>query len=182
MPQSPPSGQNQTLLELIYAIKGLAQTVEFYHQDLLRQLEEAAKDRQKELDRIRDAVAKNGQSLAVLPITLSDRVEKLIDRLEDSVDDKLDDGWAEIKSGLVEVRNRLLEYGKAISSDSNGIVVESESPEREDVTGKIEVTEAGELRMAFSSGALKKIKYIIISLSTIGGGYGLWEVIKALFS
>lgn len=179
-------GQNQTLLELIYALKGLAQTVEFYHQDLARQLEEASKDRQRELDRIRDIVAKNAQAMAVLPITLSDRVEKLVGRLENDVDEKLDNVFRDLKTSVNEVRAKLDEFikDKDYPHAPQNVDIIASGPVQaasDDVTGKFELTKSGQIKVALHSSTLKKIWYVLLAAAGGGGLYGVWQAIQSMF-
>jgi hypothetical protein len=180
---TPGGGPNQTLLELIFALKGLAQTIEFYHQDLSRRLDEEGRSRKADLDRLtkdlRDVIAKNGQSLSVLPITLSDRVEKIVTRTQDEIDKSV----GEVRSAVSDVRSKLWEYmqvtERAISQSD--AVVESSRDDRADITGRIEVTEKGDIKLQFKSSILKKIWYGIIVIATGGGAYGFVKMIKELF-
>lgn len=174
--------QNQTLLELIYAMKSLAQQVEFYHQDLSRRLDEEIRSRQRDLARVLEMSGKNAQSLTVLPITLSDRVEKLLGRLEEEVEGKLD----EVTKAIEDVRRSLFEYtrttDRAISQNEMTAAVEKAREEKEDITGRIELTDKGEVRVRLNSALLKKIWYGVIVIATGGGAYGFVELIKKIIS
>lgn len=181
MPSNPTAsgGQNQTLLELIFALKGLAQTVEFYHKDLSQRLEEEAKARTREMEQLRSIIGKNAQALHVLPITISDRVEKLLDSLETEIDHKLED----VSGAVSEVRQKLWQYMKvterAISQTDSG-QVEMPADEKADITGKIEVTKGGEVKVQINSSLLKKLWLAIVVMAAGGGVYGLKEVLTAL--
>ena len=180
MPPAHQSGsQNQTLLELIYAMKSLAQQVEIYHQDLSRRLDEEIRARRSDVAQMLDLSGKNLQSVSVLPITLSDRVEKLLTRVEAEMDDRLED----IKTCLDEIRRLLYEYtrntDRAISHNEASAAVEAA---KEDITGRIELTEEGEVRVSLNSRVLKKIWYGVIVIATGGGAYGFVELVKSLFS
>lgn len=182
MPSAQQSGsQNQTLLELIYAMKSLAQQVELYHQDLSRRLDEEIRARRSDLARIIDLSGKNLQSVSVLPITLSDRVEKLLSRVESEMESQIGD----VKSAIDEVRRALQEYtrttDRAISHNEMNAAVEAVKEEREDITGRIELTEKGEVRVLLNSRVLKKIWYGIVVIATGGGAYGFVELVKRLF-
>lgn len=183
MPPHPTAsaGQNQTLLELIFALKGLAQTVEFYHKDLSQRLDEEAKARTRELEQLRVILGKNNQVLNVLPITISDRVEKLLDTLETEIDHKLED----VSGAVSEVRQKLWQYMKvterAISQTESSGEVEPVVDEKADITGKIEVTKAGDVKMQFNSKLLKKMWYAMIVLAAGGGVYGIKEALSSLF-
>lgn len=180
MPSAQQSGsQNQTLLELIYAMKSLAQQVEFYHQDLSRRLDEEVRSRRTDLARILDLSGKNLQSVSVLPITLSDRVEKLLSRVEAEMENKIGD----VRSAIDEVRRALQEYARttdrAISHNEATVNVARE--EKEDITGRIELTEKGEVRVLLNSRVLKKIWYGVVIIATGGGAYGFVELVKRIF-
>ena len=178
-PQSE-SLQNQTALELIYAIKGLAQSLEFLHSDLVRKLDESSKSQLKDLEQIRKHMDKSGQSLTVLPITLSDRVEKLIDGMEDRIDSK----FKEVHAALRDVNSRLADYtrttDRAISHNEMQAAVE-EAREGSDITGRIEVTEKGDVKVQLNSKVLKKIWYGVIVIATGGGAYSFIELLRRLF-
>lgn len=188
MPSAQQSGsQNQTLLELIYAMKSLAQQVEFYHQDLSRRLDEEIRARRTDLTRILDLSGKNLQSVSVLPITLSDRVEKLLSRVETEMEHQI----AEVKSAIDEVRRVLQEYtrtaDRAISQNEMTAAVEAATAkaeakdDKDDITGRIELTEKGEVKVLLNPHVLKKIWYGVIVLATGGGAYGFVELVKHLF-
>lgn len=180
MPQEPTArgGQNQTLLELIYSLKGLAQTVELMHQDLSRKLDEESKARARELDRLRDIVAKNSQALTVLPITFSDRVEKLVNGMKSDITQQL----LEVERATDRVMDKLEGYSRTAEraiSQNEGTVEPAE--EKGDITGKIEVSKDGDIRVWINSKWLKKIWYVLIVLAAGGGLYGLREAVKAIF-
>ncbi len=186
MPQQPTAGggPNQTLLELIYSLKGLAQTVEFFHQDLSRKLDEESKSRAREFDKLRDIVAKNSQAIAVLPITFSDRAEKLVNKLGVDVGEKLRD----VEDAVTEVRRALEGYSRtvdrAVSQNEMQAEVDARAQEvddKADITGRIEVTEGGQVKMQFNSKVLKKIWYGIVVLAAGGGAYGIKELVAAIF-
>lgn len=181
MPQDPTarSGQNQTLLELIFSLKGLAQTVEFLHQDLSRKLDEESKVRVRELNRLWDAITKSNQALTVLPITFSDRVEKLVGSIKQDVTSSLQ----EVEHAITRVTDKLEGYSRtaerAISQNEG--TVEHERDEKSDITGKIEVSKEGDVRVMINSKWLKKLWYVLLVLAAGGGLFGLKEVIKAIF-
>ncbi len=181
MPPANQSGnQNQTLLELIYAMKSLAQQVEFYHQDLSRRLDEEVRARQQDLARVLELSGKNAQSLTVLPITLSDRVEKLLGRLEEEMEGNLDG----VTRAIDEVRRTLHEYtrttDRAISQNEMTAAVEKAREDKEDIDGRIEVTDKGEVRVRLNSAVLKKIWYVVVLIATGGGAYGFVELVKKI--
>jgi hypothetical protein len=180
MPQS--GNQNQTLLDLIYALKSLAQQVEFYHQDLSRRLDEEVRVRRSDFARVLDLSGKNLQSVSVLPITVSDRVERLISRLEDALNGKFED----VKSAIDETRHTLQDYtrttDRAISHNEMTSAVEAAKSHKdhEDITGRVELTEKGEIRVLLNSALLKRIWVVVVVIATGGGAYGFVELIKKL--
>lgn len=186
MPQQPTQGggANQTLLELIYSLKGLAQTVEFFHQDLSRKLDEESKARARELERLRDIVSKNSQAISILPITFSDRAEKLVNKLGVEVGEKLRD----VEDAVTEVRRSLEGYSRTVDRavSQNEMQAEMEAKaqevdEKADITGRIEVNEKGDVKVQVNSAILKKIWYGIVVLAAGGGAYGIKEAIQAIF-
>jgi glyceraldehyde-3-phosphate dehydrogenase/erythrose-4-phosphate dehydrogenase len=181
MPPANQSGnQNQTLLELIYAMKSLAQQVEFYHQDLSRRLDEEVRARQRDLSRVLEMSGKNAQTLTVLPITLSDRVEKLLERLEQEMEGKLEG----VTRAIDDVRRTLHEYtrttDRAISQNEMTAAVEKAREDGQDITGRIELTDKGDIRVRLNSAILKKIWYGVVVIATGGGAYGFVELVKKL--
>jgi hypothetical protein len=185
MPQQPTQGggPNQTLLELIYSLKGLAQTVEFFHQDLSRKLDEESKVNRRELDRIRDLVGKNTQALATLPIIFSDRAEKLINKMAADMGEKLRD----VEDAVVEVRKSLDGYSRAAEraiSHSEGVaegIVESQDNDAADITGRIEVNDKGDIKVQVNSATLKKLWYALLVIAAGGGVYGIKQLVSAIF-
>ncbi len=188
MPQQPTQGggQNQTLLELILALKGLAQTIEFYHQNLSRKLDEEAKARLREIDKLRELIQKNTQAINVAPITFSDRAEKLMNNLRNDINEKLRD----VDDAVTEVRNKLEGYSRtaerAISQNESTHEAEEKAAlvqktdEKADITGRIEVTEGGEVKVQFNSKMLRRIWHAVLIAAAGGGLFGLKEAIQYL--
>lgn len=183
MPPAQQSGnQNQTLLELIYAMKSLAQQVEFYHQDISRRLDEEVRARRSDLVRMLDLSSTNLQALSTLPVTMSDRVEKLLSRVETEMESKIGD----VKAAIEEVRRALQEYTRTVdrATSHNEItpvpVAESTKNDRGDITGKIEVTESGDVRVSLNSRVLRKLWYVVVVVATGGGTYWFVELIRRI--
>lgn len=173
---TPGGGPNQTLLELIFALRGLAETVEFYHKDLSQRLDEEAKNRSRELDQLRAIVAKNGQSMHVLPITMSNRVEKLLGELTTDLDHRFED----LSGAVSEVRQKLWQYMKVTEraiSQADGSVEEVRD-DKSDITGKVELMENGHIKVLLHSKLVKRIGQGILLLATAGGAYGLGDLLK----
>lgn len=180
VPPTPGGGQNQTLLELIYSLKGLAQTVEFLHADLSRKLDEESAARKAEVTRLVDGLDKQNQALTTLPIIFSDRVERLISGIRQDINEKLRD----VDDAVTQVRNRLEDYSRtterAISQHDDGVVQE-EIREKAEVTGRIELTESGEVRVSLNSKLMRKMWYVLLFLAAGGGIYGLKQLLHVIF-
>lgn len=191
-PPSAPSGPNQSLLELIYAVRGLAQSVEYMHSDLRRLIEDDVNDRTSELRQFKDAFSKNSQALAVLPIQLSDRVENLLRRYEKSADGKVDDLMQEVEATLKELRDKLTQYvniheKKALVEDAvREVTGNHKIVKEEDITGRIELTKKGEIMLhgKFDWKKLAKAiaiaKWIMVTLAAGGGVAWLVHFIREL--
>lgn len=193
-PAQPPSssGPNQSLLELIYAVKGLAQSVEYMHSDLRRLIEDDGKDREQELRQLRDVVAKNAQALAILPIQASDRFENLLRRYEKGADSKIDSLMSDVETTLRELRDKLTQYVNL--HEKKGLVEEAvrevtgnhKAIKEEDITGRIELTKKGELMLQGKfdwkklQKALKIAKWVIITLAAGGGVAGIIQLVHTL--
>jgi len=181
MSQNPtPGGPNQTLLELILALKGLAQTFDIAHANLRSFLEAESKANSKEIDRLQNLVAKNNQSMSVLPITISDRVEKLIDRLEGDIDDKVEAMLREILIAITQVQDKFVNY---IQSKGEAVPEELlEGPKS--ITGRVEVHRDGTVGIEFRAEWAKKmiqgLKWASVGAALTGGGYGFLEFLRWL--
>jgi hypothetical protein len=174
---TPGGGPNQTLIELILALKGLAQTFDLAHANLRSLIESEAKASSKEIDRLRDLIAKNSQTLTVLPITISDRVEKLVDKLEEEIDEKVEAMLREVTVAVHQVHEKFILYletkGEAVPQE----ILESKT----NITGRVEVRRDGTVGIEFQAEWAKKmfsgLKYLAIG----GSGVGVFEAIRYVF-
>ena len=186
-PQTPNGSSQQTLLELIYALKGLAQTVELYHESISHKLDEHSQDRHVEIERLRDLISKNNQATTVLPITVSDRVEKLVAKLEVNLDKRFDGIFEETLEVLGEVRTKLAVYEKSVDRVERAITDNEETAvrhvdEEREVTGRIEVTDDGDVTVTLNTELLSKIwKYAKYGIALLGAG-GIAELIHRLLT
>lgn len=175
--QSPGRPPNQATIDLIYKIKGLAEIVEKYRDEISDQLERESRDRERELDRLRDLVTKNGQAIAVLPITVSDRLEKLISRLETNLDSKIGNTLDDVLDTLQDVKDKLTELIHTKSSE--------DSDKCDDTASKFEVLHDGTLNVILQSGwfvkAIKGAKYAVVTLAAGGGVVGVKEILSSIF-
>jgi plasmid maintenance system antidote protein VapI len=152
---TPGGGPNQTLIELILAIKGLAQTFELAHASLKNLIESDTKTTARELDRIRDMLSKNNQALSVLPITVSDRVEKLVNNLEKDLDEKIEAKGEAVPEELLE------------------------GPRQ--ITGRVEVRRDGTVDVRLQTVWIQRL-IMGLKISAVGaGGYGVIEILRQAF-
>lgn len=159
------------MLELIYAVKGLATNVEVMHQDLRRFVEEESYARDKELDKIKEIVSKNHQILNILPISTADRLDKLIDK-------KVDGVLEDVRTSLHDVRQKLLFYTR--TKDAIGAIPAAVADPMDDITGSFQIKK-DEVHLRFKTDALAKFwsvfKWVAAALAAGGGG---WAIIKNL--
>lgn len=191
LPPLPP-GPNQTALELIFAIKGLAQAVEFMHSDLRRLLESEGRDRDHELERLRDLLAAHKEAVSNLPNAIVDKFEKVVDKLEEQVDERVDGVLDDVRKSLNEVRQKLWYYLKdkekqQVQEETTNAVVRAITENERDVTGKIEISKQGELRLQakFDWKSLKSLimvgKWAGLGVAGLGGITWLVNFIRHLF-
>lgn len=103
-PASPPSSPEQlAMLEMIYAVRTLAENLDVMHRDLRSVIEADTKARDREIDRIKEIVQDSAQLLQVLPIQTADRLDRLIDR-------KVDGVLSDARHSLEELRTKLTIY------------------------------------------------------------------------
>lgn len=194
MPQSQQfTGQNQSLIELIVAIKGMAQTLEYMHSDLRRMLEDDSRDRDRDIEQLKELLGKNQQTLTVMPMAISDRVEviisKLSQRIEDTADNKVSTAIEDVRASLCDVSNKLRQYTteRQLESDMKVKIELAAQSLPPDVSGKIEIKNDGqvELRGRFQGSTLAKVyrvcRVIVIGLIYLGSAVGFTKVIFDLF-
>jgi len=174
---TPGGGPNQTLIELILALKGLAQTFDIAHSSLRSLIETEHKSNAREFDRIRDLIAKNNQSLSVLPITISDRVERLVDNLEKDIDDKVAVLLREINISVSQVQEKFVHYIQA-----KGEAVPQELLEGpKEVTGRVELRRDGTMDVRLQTAWITR-GVTILKWGTVGSaGYGIFEILRNFF-
>jgi hypothetical protein len=174
---TPGGGPNQTLIELILAIKGLAQTFELAHASLKNIIESDTKTTARELDRIRDMLSKNNQALSVLPITVSDRVEKLVNNLEKDLDEKIEAAIREITISVNQVHTTFVQYIKAKGESVPEELLEG--PRQ--ITGRVEVRRDGTVDVRLQTVWVQRL-VMGLKISAVGaGGYGVIEILRQAF-
>lgn len=167
-------GQSQTLIELILALKGLAQTFDLAHGNLKTLIENEAKANARELDRIRDMLGKNSQSLSILPITISDRVEKLLGNLEKDIDEKVESMIREVTVSVTQVQEKLVQYIQAKGEP----VPESLLEGPKEITGRIEVRRDGTVNVHLKTEWAKKVVMGLKWGAVGSAAYGAIELIR----
>jgi hypothetical protein len=150
------SSPNQTLIELIYALKSLAQQVELYHDDLLRRLDDEVNSRRHD------------------SATFAGRSERMLERLEAVLDSRI----GGVTKVIDEVRRVLDGHVRASEVAMNKVEA---IDDRGDVTGRIEVTDKGDIRVLMNSTVLRKIWYGLIAIATSGGVYGAVKAVQSIF-
>lgn len=166
----------QELLQLIYALKALAMTVDSMHQDLRRLLLEEGRDREHDLDKLRTSIERNQQTLQVVPITVSDRIESIIDRKVDGVMD-------DVRNSLIDLRQKLngyLDSKKGPAFDSGIVrkaIKDSEKEKDEDITGRIELHKGGAVKVLFGPSFFKRLKITLYVILGAGGAGGLVKLV-----
>lgn len=176
--------ENSRILELIYAIRGLAQALEDMHQDIRRTLEGESKDREKAFERFQDLLQKNSQALAAIPVLTSDRLEGIIQKRVDAVLD-------ETRRTLDDVRMKLwmvVGAPKGPEASGSGMTVREGIPVpiEERVSGRVEIHKDGEIKFSGGFNA-KRIatlwlvgKWILLALAAGGGIAGLTKLLQGL--
>ena len=186
MPTPPTEQQNQTVLELIYAIKGLSQALETMHEDLRNLLGEHDRLQEKAHEKIRDLIQEQTRNIDSLPVATADRMEALISK---RVDATLD----ETRRTLDDVRMKLWLYlgtPKGPDASGSGMTVRDGVPvpikKEEDVTGQVTLMGDGkmEVRGRFNAGKIAKLllvlKWVVASLAAAGGVAGIVKAILAI--
>lgn len=183
-PHNPNGDENSRVLELIYAIRGLAQALEDMHQDIRRQLEAEAEDREKEFERVKDLLTKNSQALSTIPVVTSDRLEGIIQKRVDAVLD-------ETRRTLDDVRMKLwmvVGAPKGPEASGSGMTIKEgiPIPIEERVSGRVEIHRDGEIKFSGGFNAKKVAtlwlvgKWILVSLAAGGGIAGLIKLLQGL--
>lgn len=175
---------NPELLELTYAIKLLAKTVEGVGEDLESVLERQGTihaDTQK----LKDEVTEIAQKLELLPLVLAGKLEDLIAK-------RTDEAFEDVRQSLNEMRNKLWSIKKQIKegTGSNPIPTPQQIEEWEKKHKKEEedglTIKQGKFKMnlPFSSGTLKTLKTLAVVLGSLfgllAGGGGVWALIDKI--
>ncbi len=172
--------QSQSTLELIYAIKGLAQALESMHSDLVRRLEEEGRERDRDIERLSADIEDIQRVVGSLPVTTADRIEATINRKVDGV---LDD----TRRALDDVRMKLwLHLGAPRGPDASGsgmTIKEGVPVPADNVTGRLTLLDDGNMKLEGKVNAAKLAKIAVIAkwvFISIAGAGGLAGIIKLI--
>jgi hypothetical protein len=179
-PPPRPGAPNQSTLELIYAIKGLAQALEQMHSDLVHRLEAEGRDRDRDIERISADIQDIQRVIGALPVATADRIEATINRKVDGV---LDD----TRRVLDDVRMKLwmhLGAPRGADASGSGMTIKDGMPApAENVTGRLTLMDDGHMKVEGKVNALKVAKavaiakWIFISIASVGGLAGIIKII-----
>lgn len=181
MPPTQPNGF-QNLIELIFAVKNLAQQVEFFHQDLSRRLDEEVRTHQRDISQLLDIVNKNTQAFSTLPITISDRIENLLNRIETEINKQFD-----ATSEAIDKVNKVLEIythttERVIDQTKITALIADVKEERKTIGSSVEVTDRGDIRVYLKHRLLRKLAITIVAIATSGGAYSFVKMIQNLLN
>ena len=166
--------QNQSLLELIYAIKNLASNLEHMHTDVKRSIENESRERRECLERLNTQLQTNQQAIASIPVLVADRVEADMAKRVDSILD-------ETRRALDDMRMKLwVHLGAPRSQEASGSGMTSLPPplpplppKSEHVTGQFTLMDNGNVKLEGNAESAKKVYRIIkIIIGAVLGGTG----------
>ncbi len=162
------------------------------HQDVRKLLVENHHDASRDLEKIYDLLAKNQQAITVLPITVNDRIEKIIDKLDANMDKRVDGVLNDVRISLNDLRGKV--YGYLSTKDKEeGEAKKQEAlvhlHREEDITGKIEIFKDGTINTKIQTRWLTKAapvawrvaKWTGASIAGIGGVHAIIEFIQRYF-
>jgi hypothetical protein len=177
--------ESQTVLELIYAIKSLAQTLEDMQEELRSLHDEDARVSEKRHEKLLELLQNNAITLNRLPIDAADRTEMVLSK---QVHTMLD----ETRRALDDVRMKLwLAVGTPRGPDASGsgMTVKDGVPvplKEPDVTGQVTLLGDGKMKVEGKFDAAKIMKFwavakwVVASLAAAGGVAGIVRAILAI--
>ncbi len=167
---------NQIALELIYAVKGLAQAVDNLHSDLRHLLETDARSRDAELDKIKDLLNENSKAISHLPVGVADRIERVVEKLEKNTDGRVNGVLNDVRVTLNEVRQKLwyhLKDQEQSAEETKSAVVRAITEHEKELTGKVEFTKDGDVRLHAKFDWKKLSTLLTVGKWTAIGGAGI---------
>lgn len=164
------SSLQRTVIELTFAVRALAENTDVMHQDLRKLMETNHRSLDQVLDRVDETTSKHSQILQVLPISTSDRLERLIDK-------KVDGVLEDVRISVNDIRQKLYYYTRekeATHALAPAAAVVDES------TTSFEIKK-DEVRFKFKTDGVEKAWKILrwVGLAILAGGGG-WSILKNL--
>jgi hypothetical protein len=177
--------ESQTVLELIFAIKSLAQTLEAMQEELKSLHEEDSRLSEKRHEKLMETLQANSLTLNRLPVDTADRTEQV---LTNQVRTMLD----ETRRALDDVRMKLwMAVGtpRGPEASGSGMTVKDGVPvpiKEPDVTGQVTLLGDGKVQVQGKIDGAKVMKlwkiakWTIASLAAAGGVAGIVRAILAI--
>lgn len=164
------------LMELVYASKLLAKTIDEVDEKISHALEKIDAQ-QTALSNYRDLISTVDKKLELLPLVLAGKLEALIEK-------RTGEAFEDIRTSLDELRNKLWAIKKQIK-DQTGSFPTPRPESQQDKEDGVSVRR-GKFRMdlPISEGTLKVLKVVGIVLFAIAGiggaGGGIWALIDRI--
>jgi len=197
---TPPERQQEPLLEVMYVLRTIMQSLDTVHQDLRRVMEEEGRARDHELDKIRDLITKNEISLATLPGEISNKlnrqVEKKVDDVLDMVRRNLDDMrqalWTirQYRQSEAQTPQHGIQIIQQTTTPGQGVPILNPAllpppggaPVVEtDVTAGLQLKKDGNVHFTITPKVITVAKWVGGTLVAAGSSVGFVEFIKKLF-
>ena len=118
---------------------------------------------------------KNRESISSIPISVYDRIEKLVENLEKDMDDKIEAVLREITISVGQVHDKFIKYVHA-----KGEEVPPEILVANQVASKLEVRNDGSVDVHLQAGWLRKLIIGLRWTAIAGGSYGSIEMLRHL--
>jgi len=186
MPSLPKNLEDpKTVLDLIYAIKTLSQTLEMMHEDLRGLHDESVRTNEQRYEKLRDLIQQNALALNRLPVDTADRTDQVISKQVHSILD-------ESRRAIDEVRMKLwMAVGapRGPEASGSGMTIKDGVPvllKDVGVTGQVTLLTDGNMKVEGKFDATKvavfwKIaKWSIAGLAAAGGVAGIVKVVLAV--
>ncbi len=174
MSQNQPNESSNTLIDLILALKGLAQTFDLAHMNLRSLIESESKAAMRELGHIRDILSKNTEALAILPISVADRVDTLLNKVERDLNEKSEAVLKEVTNSIAQVQEKFVQYIKATGEKVPENLLEK--------SAKVEVRNDGSVSVYLQTEWVQKAIVAAKLLIFSGGSYSAIEFIRYLLN
>ncbi len=181
-PKSLSSPEAQVTLEMIYAVKTLAENLDVMHRDLRQVLEEDARARDREIDRIKEIVTDSAEVMKILPIQTADRLDRLIDR-------KVDGVLTDARQSLEQLRLKLSFYMSTREGQQGALSALTDKESSADITvvepqivvpiGPRRETVRTFLRRRVADKAWGVTRWVVAVTALIASG---WVILDKLFS